>query len=300
MAMLAQLLRSWVLGLLALAIAAGWWARQGGSPPWLAVGVGLVVLNVHALAMACEFAWLRGIDPGPDVPRPSLGSLCKAWSGEVITGVRVFGWRQPFRSRVFEDHLAGARGRRGILLLHGFVCNRGLWNPWMQRLREADTPFVAINLEPVFGSIDQYVAAIDDAIRRLEEATRLPPVIVAHSMGGLAARAWLRQPGARDRAHSVVTIGTPHAGTWLARFAVTENGRQMRESNDWLRELQDGETASARALFTCYFGHCDNIVFPARNAMLDGATNLHVPGVAHVDLAFHEPILDDVLSRTRA
>jgi len=298
--MLARLLRGWVIGLLALAIAAGWSAQQGGSPLWFAVAVGLVVLNMHALAMACEFAWLRRIDPGPDVPRPSLRALCKAWSGEVITGVRVFGWRQPFRSRVFENHLTGAGSRRGVLLLHGFVCNRGLWNPWMQRLREAGAPFVAINLEPVFGSIDQYVAAVDDAVRRLEEATRQAPVIVAHSMGGLAVRAWLRRPGAHGRAHSVVTIGTPHGGTWLARFAITENGRQMREGNPWLRELQGAEPTSTRALFTCYFGHCDNIVFPARNAMLDGATNLHVPGVAHVHLAFHEPILDDVLSRTRA
>jgi len=298
--MLARLQRSWVLALLALAIAAGWWALQRGSSVWLAVAVGLIVVNLHALVMAIEFVWLRGIDPGIDVRRPTMGALCKAWSGEVITGVRVFGWRQPFRSRVFDDHLVRAGGRRGVLLLHGFVCNRGLWNPWMRRLHQEGAPFVAINLEPVFGSIDRYVAAIDAAVRRLEEVTALPPVIVAHSMGGLAVRAWLRQPGACDRAHSVVTIGTPHGGTWLARFAVTENGRQMRQGNPWLRELQRAEPTSTRALFTCYFGHCDNIVFPARNAMLDGATNLHVPGVAHVHLAFHEPILDDVLRRTRA
>ena len=53
-------------------------------------------------------------------------------------------------------------------------------------------------------------------------------------------------------------------------------------------------------MFTCYFGHCDNIVFPAHNATLSGATNHHVPGVAHVHLAFHRPIFDDVLSRTRS
>lgn len=298
--MLARLQRSWILTLMVLSIAAGWWASQRGSPLWLAAFAAMAVLNLHAWALACEFSWLRRIDPGPGVPRPTARALCKAWWGEVVTGLRVFGWRQPFRSSAYQDNLTGANGRRGVLLLHGFVCNRGLWNPWMRRLRKAGAPYVAINLEPVFGSIDRYVAAIDAAVARLEQATSMPPVVVAHSMGGLAIRAWLRQRGAQYRVHSVVTIATPHSGTWLARFAMTENARQMREGNRWLRDLEADESHSTRAMFTCYFGHCDNIVFPAHNATLAGATNHHVPGVAHVHLAFHRPILDDVLSRTRS
>jgi len=282
-----------------LSVAIGWWATQQGSPLWLAVFAALAVLNLHAWALACEFTWLRRIDPGAGVPRPGVRALFKAWWGEVVTGLRVFGWRQPFRSRVWQDELADSRNRRGVLLVHGFVCNRGLWNPWMQRLRETGTPYVAVDLEPVFGSIDGYVATIDSAMRRLEEATAMAPVIVAHSMGGLAIRAWLRQRDAAQRVHSIVTIATPHSGTWLARFAMTENARQMRQDSRWLQALGADESASTRALFTCYFGHCDNIVFPAHNAMLPGANNHHVPGVAHVHLAFHRPIFEDVLNRTR-
>jgi len=71
----------------------------------------------------------------------------------------------------------------------------------------------------------------------------------------------------------------------------------MREGNHWLRDLESRESSATRALFTCYYGHCDNIVFPARNAILSGAANHHhVPGVAHVHLAFHAPIFDDVVS----
>jgi triacylglycerol esterase/lipase EstA (alpha/beta hydrolase family) len=168
----------------------------------------------------------------------------------------------------------------------------------MQRLRRAAAPFIAINLEPVLGPIDRYVHRIEDAVRQMEAATQRSPIIVAHSMGGLAVRAWLRDHAADRRVHSIVTIGTPHAGTHMARFALSANTRQMREGNRWLRELAASETPERRSLFTCYFGHCDNIVFPARNAMLDGATNHHVPGIAHIDLAFYPPIFDEVLSRT--
>jgi pimeloyl-ACP methyl ester carboxylesterase len=295
--MLARLQQFWVVVLLLLAALAFTLAVRADWPVWAAVLAVLTVINVHAVVLAIEFSWLRQIEPGPGLAKPSGKMIIAAWWGEVLTGLNVFGWRQPFRSLALPDKLTGAAGQRGVLMVHGFVCNRGLWNPWMTRLRESRTPYIAVNLEPVFGSIDAYVQTLEDAICRLEAATGRAPIVVAHSMGGLAVRAWLRDHDGDARVHSVVTIGTPHLGTWMARFAVTDNGRQMRQDNEWLAALAASESPARRGLFTCYFGHCDNIVFPAANGMLPGAANRHVPGIAHVHLAFHEPIFEDVLGR---
>ena len=38
---------------------------------------------------------------------------------------------------------------------------------------------------------------------------------------------------------------------------------------------------------TCFYSHCDNIVFPPVTATLQGADNRHLPGVAHVQMADH-------------
>ena len=85
--------------------------------------------------------------------------------GESLTAHEVFGWRQPFRARRARHAARCAqRGRRGVVLVHGFVCNRGFWNPWMPRLRAAGVPFVAVNLEPVFGSTRRLRRIIDDAV----------------------------------------------------------------------------------------------------------------------------------------
>lgn len=295
--MLAWLQRLWVAGLLSLAAAVAWSMNQAGLPLWSAMLAAFMILNLHALALALEFIWLRVVDPGAGLTRPTAGQLLGAWLGEACTGLRVFAWRQPFWSHWLRDMLPDKPGPRGVLLVHGFVCNRGLWNPWMKRYRALGTPYVAVNLEPVFGSIDRYVQTIEAGVARLERATGRAPIVVAHSMGGLAVRAWLRQHAAEPRVHCVVTIGTPHSGTWLARLAMTTNARQMREGSRWLRDLQAAENIAGRSLFTCYFGNCDNIVFPARNATLPGAVNRHVPGVAHVHLAFHQSIFDDVLRR---
>ncbi len=216
-------------------------------------------------------------------------------------GLLTFAWRQPWRWNSVPDHLpVTARGRRGVLLVHGFFCNRGLWLPWLERLRADDRPCVAINLEPVFGSIDDYIVLIEAAVARIEAATGLPPLIVAHSMGGLATRAWLQACHADERCAGVVTIGSPHHGTWLARFALTANGRQMRRRGAWLTALAAAEPPLRYTRFTCFYGHCDNIVFPAGTATLPGADNRHLAGTAHVDMVMRAEVFTEVLRRLDA
>lgn len=299
--MLAWLQRAWVLVLVAGAATAASLLVIADFPWWLALAGAVAALNLHAWLLAIEFALLARVRPGAGLPAPGPRRLLKAWWGEIWTGLQTFCWRQPFRSGRWPDRLPPSmpEGRRALLLVHGFVCNRGLWNPWLERLAATDTAYLAVDLEPVFGSIDHYVDRIDEAVRRLEAigggATK--PVIVAHSMGGLAVRAWLRARGGADRVHSIVTIGTPHRGTWLARLAFAPNARQMRPRNPWLEALAAAETPQRRALFTCFFSHCDNIVFPASMAMLPGADNRHIEGIAHVDLAFHDLVMREVLSR---
>ena len=268
-----------------------------GEPTWAWAGALLILLG-YAMFLGVEFLMLASVQQGDDTPRPTARQLLCAWWAEVLTAPQVFCWRQPFRSRAEPDFLPpSAHGIRGVVLVHGFVCNRALWNPWMAKLRAAQIPFVAVNLEPLFGSIDHYIAIIEQAMRRIEKTTGLPPVLVAHSMGGLAARAWLSACAGDARVHHVITIGTPHHGTWLARFGQTVNGRQMRMGSPWLKNLAQQEPSQRFTKFTCCYSHCDNIVFPARTATLPGAENVHVPGTAHVHLVFQGTAFDELMRR---
>ena len=178
--MLARLQQALTLGLLALALGwAGWFGRSG---EWVwAVGGALLILFGYAGVLAAEFvmlAFAHGDDPAP---RASALQLARAWWGEVRSAPAVFCWRQPFRSHAEPDHLpATSHGRLGVVFVHGFVCNRGFWNPWMTRLRRAGVPFVAVNLEPVFGSIDDYAPLVGTAIERVRQTTGRAPLVVAH------------------------------------------------------------------------------------------------------------------------
>jgi len=291
--MLARLQQVITLGLAALAAACVVYFVQMGLPILAVLGASLIVLG-YALFLAFEFILLAFIQEDEPTPRPSARQLFGAWWGEVMTAPRVFCWRQPFRTGSEPDLLNDATGRRGIVFVHGFFCNRALWNPWMSRLRGEGVPFIAVSLEPVFGSISDYVSTIDEAVARLDAATGRAPLIVAHSMGGLAVREWLhRVDRSHLRVHHVITIGTPHHGTWIARWGRTVNGTEMRLKSPLVTRLAEAGTVQRHALFTCFYGNCDNIVFPASTATLAGADNRHLPGVAHVQMAFHASVFTE-------
>jgi triacylglycerol lipase len=96
--------------------------------------------------------------------------------------------------------------------------------------------------------------------------------------------------------HHIITIGSPHHGTWLARFSHLTNGREMRRQGFWLQLLQRDEATRTLPPFTCWYSNCDNIVFPPSTAMLLGAENRLLTGAAHVDLAFRTEVMQASLA----
>jgi triacylglycerol lipase len=276
-----------------------WWMAPH-SAGWTWAGLVLVFLG-YALVLAVEMVAAAMVNRDDTAPPATATQWISAWWQEVRVAPMVFAWRQPFFWRSLPDSTDAAEVTRpAVVLIHGFVCNRGFWLPWMQSLRARDMPYVSVNLEPIFGSIDEYVPLIDAAVSRATALSGLPPSLICHSMGGLAARAWLASAsGAAARVDRIITIGTPHRGTWLARFSHLSNGRQMRHDCDWQQDLQARELTLHPVRnadrFTCWYSNTDNVVFPASTATLPGADNRHVPGSAHVALAFHPRVMDESL-----
>jgi len=282
-----------------------WLAWQWPRSPLVALAGVAGALALFALVLWLQFVIMRRVNRSDHAPRPSWRQLVAAWWAEARLALVVFGWRQPFRHNAVPDWLPSLSPlsplspgqqatRRGVVLVHGFLCNRGFWLPWMAALRERGHAHVAVTLEPAFGSIDDYTATIDAAVQRVQEATGMAPVVVGHSMGGLVVRAWLRSlpaDSAAARVHRVITLGTPHGGTWAGCFSRSVNGQQMALGGEWVRQLQQEEPAARAARFTCWYSNCDNIVFPAGTAMLPGADNRLVEGVAHMQMAFHPTVV---------
>lgn len=299
--MLARLWQGFMIG--SALLGCGWFWLFRDAPVWVQFAGFCLVPGLNAWFLAIEFALMRIANRSDPAPRASVGQLLRAWGQEFVASLRIFGWWQPFRSHAEPDlWRPGKPGQRGVVLIHGFACNRGVWTLWLRALRAEGRVVMALNLEPALGTIDGYAAQVDDAVTRVTAATGLTPVLVCHSMGGLAARAWLRAgaPGNDARVRHIITLGTPHHGTWLGHLAPAGNMAQMRHRGAWARQLAKDEPPRRAALLTCWYANCDNIVFPSSNATLAGANNRLAAGLAHLQLVLDPGIMRATLQLIRA
>ena len=275
-------------------------ARVPGMSLYLCVATGVMgVLLLRASITANNFRLAARF---PAMPRAAslgtAGALRMYWQ-ELRATLVSSSWNMPFRPLARAPTVLDAG--LPVLLLHGYGCNTGYWHCLSGLLRQARRSFHAVDLEPVLGDIDGYLPQMGRAIESLCTATGQPKVIVvAHSMGGLVARSWLRTHG-DARVAALITLGTPHAGTGLASYGLGKNSRQMcadsrsgiNSCSDWLTCLQAAtQTVPLVSIYSCH----DNIVAPYTSAIVPGARNIGFDGIGHVALASHPAVTACVLA----
>jgi len=137
------------------------------------------------------------------------------------------------------------------------------------------------------------IANAVDAIRARTGADRVD--IVAHSMGGLAVREFLRSEGDDVAVRRVVFLGTPHRGTLTAALAWGDGGREMVPGSAFLERL-NAVPASDSVEILAVRTPVDLNVIPSSSAMLPGARNVEICCPSHHGLLSDEQTLDHVLT----
>ncbi len=195
------------------------------------------------------------------------------------------------------DAAAPQRPPRPLLLIHGIVCNRSIWRPWLQRLRAAGfAPIRAVNLEPLFADIELHALQVERELRALQRETNGARVaVLAHSMGGLVARAALRSlgPGAVS---AIVTLASPHHGTRIARWFRWLPLRQMSPDSPWLQTLNAAQEGSLAVAMTTIYSLHDNLIVPPRSARLEGARMHELRGLGHVGLLSSRHVIEHAMA----
>jgi triacylglycerol lipase len=188
-----------------------------------------------------------------------------------------------------------------VLLVHGLYCSAAVWYTMAKRLRAAGiAPVYSVTLEPSGTDIDhlaKQLAARIDAVCAVADAPRL--TLITHSMGGLVARAYLRQHGPA-RVARLVTLGAPHHGSRLAYFSFGQAVRQMRPGSVWLALLNRTEAAASPVPVVSIYTAHDNFVVPQASAALGNAENVQFAGMGHVELLFRREVFERVLAEVRA
>jgi pimeloyl-ACP methyl ester carboxylesterase len=271
------------------------WLLPPDTAGWVALMAGFCVPPLgHALVLGIEFTIAAIIDARR--PRASAVHVFTVWVRETWASLRAFAWRQPFFADFPDPAIAPDPTRHAVLLVHGYVCNRAVWRPWLESGALAGRNVATVDLVPAFGELDGYADIIHVAVERLRAASRAAQVtLVAHSMGGLAVRCYLRRHGDAALAR-VITIASPHQGTLLARFGHGRNAAQMRPDSAFLSELAASEDAPRRAKFVCLATRDDNLIVPRTSPLLEGARHHVVEGVGHL-ASIEDPRVWEIVAR---
>ena len=228
----------------------------------------------------------------------SYFAIAWLWGSRGPSNVRL-GWRRTLRL-VWHEYatLAGspprlmlygalmrdpepARMEMPLLLVHGVLCNAGVWVRLARHLRRSGVRGIySMSYGPPLASIDVFAEQLATKLDAIIAATASRNVIViAHSMGGLIVRAYIRKWGA-DKLARVVTIGTPHHGSMHAWFFPGAGLAQMRPGSEWLRALNRERIGSSPRFVSMWSWH-DSMVAPQTSSALPGAIDVALAGIGH-------------------
>lgn len=210
---------------------------------------------------------------------------------------------------------------RPVLLIYGFGQTRRVLNVLESRLRRDGYCVWSINQGGLFdtfntGGIEDLGALVGEKIARLVKRHNLPKIdIVAHSMGGLVARYYVKRLGGERYVRSLITLGTPHHGTPMAIPGILALGAfsraiwQLAPMSPFIRRLKQGAFPPS-VRFTSIYSKTDRIC-PYPSCLLEitasNIKNILVEGeISHRDLltrkAIYEVVrqeLEDGTPRTR-
>jgi pimeloyl-ACP methyl ester carboxylesterase len=269
-----------------LAVGAWLYAAQGWGPLAIAVGIVAWIAGVRLVLVVISslLGWMfrspRPADQRIGVAR-AIVLVLGEWRALLAFNLLYGPWAKLL---LRPDPPLQPTDRVPVILVHGYFANRGYFRPLVRRLD-------ALGVGPVFvPSFDSWLAPLESFaeelhayVERIAAGTGQPRVVVvAHSMGGLIARAYIARHGA-GRVAALVTIASPHRGTALAALGVGANARQMEEGSGFLSELERSEAAApSRPPATCIYSPHDNMVAPQASGRLPWARNVALPGWGHI------------------
>ena len=177
--------------------------------------------------------------------------------------------------------------------------------PLAARLR-ADGYTVRIFELPTLGTqdINLTAAALNtfaDGVRAQTGAAKVD--LIGHSQGGLVARSYVKSFGGVGEVDSLITLGTPNRGTYVANLVnflgfgnclTVVACEQMSIGSSYLNALNAGDDTIGSVRYTTIRTLQDELVRPVDNAkLLDGATNVLVQSKCWLRVVGHVGLILD-------
>jgi pimeloyl-ACP methyl ester carboxylesterase len=202
------------------------------------------------------------------------------WRELACVGVNAYTLFLPRRERIDSRP---ADGHLPIVLVHGLGANRGTWTPLRLFLRlHGRKRMYAFGYED--GTVERIAKDLEEFVDRVLETTGATRIdVVCHSMGGVVSRYAIQRLGLAERVRTLVTLASPHRGTYVANWANTTLTNALRADSELIADLNADDFSKLPIRFVAVSSDRDVYVLPHENQTHPDAENVFVPGLAHTE-----------------
>ncbi len=171
-----------------------------------------------------------------------------------------------------------------ILFVHGWSENESVWRTMISNFEREGWTRAELNnwryntSQSNVRTASEVSAKVDEILRRTG-ATRVD--IIAHSMGSLNTRYYLKNLRGTEKVDDWVSMGGPNHGTSTANFCFSEACVEMRIGSTFLTRLNEGDETPGTTNYGTFWSSCDEIINPDESVLLSGATNNAIGCVGH-------------------
>jgi triacylglycerol lipase len=173
-----------------------------------------------------------------------------------------------------------------ILFVHGFTGSSSAFNTMAARFQaDGFHQLYGINYNS-FQSNVTIASQIRNAVDSIKAQTGAAKVdIIAHSMGSLNTRYYLKNLGGQSSVDDWVSLGGPNHGTvWAWGCAFLTPCLQMTPGSSFLNALNSGDETPGAVSYGTWWSACDEIITPDESVILSGASNTQTSCISHSGL----------------
>ncbi len=158
---------------------------------------------------------------------------------------------------------------RAVVLVHGIWDTSRVFARMSRWLEARGFRTLAVDLTPSDGTV-----GLEELARQLREFVEreLAPGesfdLIGFSMGGLVSRYYVQRLGGVERVGRLITISTPHRGTYWAYTAGNVGSRQMQPGSKFLVELNRDMAILERVRVASIWTPLDLMIVPAGSSRL--------------------------------
>lgn len=197
---------------------------------------------------------------------------------------------------------AAAQAREPILFVHGWASSGSVWNTMISRFQadgytSAELNNWSYNTSQSNVTTANAIATKVDQIRAATGAEKVD--IIAHSMGSLSSRYYLKSLGGQSYVDDWVSLGGPNHGTDTANWCFSTACSEMRIGSSFLTALNSGDESPGAVNYLTWWSPCDNIINPDSSVAVSGATNTQTACISHTGLLEDAGIYTQVKTATQ-